>query len=58
MSKSEISKLDSVFFGPLFLFLNQYFNTAVNEYFVLWAALVSCSGFYYFKYLKFQFDKN
>jgi len=40
MSKSEISKLDSVFIGPLLLFLNQYFNTFINEYVLLWIALI------------------
>ncbi|CAG2100234.1 unnamed protein product [Medioppia subpectinata] len=40
MSKSEITKLDSVFIGPLLLFLNQYFNTIIDEYVLLWIALV------------------
>ncbi|CAG2183829.1 unnamed protein product, partial [Oppiella nova] len=40
MSKSEITKLDSVFIGPLLLFLNQYFNTIIDEYILLWVALV------------------
>lgn len=41
MTKSEIEILDSVLIGPTMLFLNQYFNTFLNEYFVLWLALVS-----------------
>lgn len=27
--------------GPFLLILNQYFNILVNEYYVLWVALVS-----------------
>ena len=40
MTKSEIEYLDSVLIGPAMLFLNQYFNTFLNEYYVLWLALV------------------
>ncbi|RWS04082.1 cholinephosphotransferase 1-like isoform X2 [Dinothrombium tinctorium] len=40
MTKSEMEYLDSVLIGPAMLFLNQYFNTFLNEYFVLWVALV------------------
>lgn len=51
MSKSEISKLDSVFIGPLLLFLNQYFNTFLNEYMLLWVALVyTLVDFLYYSY--------
>jgi len=41
MTKSEIEILDSILVGPTMLFLNQYFNTFLNEYYVLWAAFVS-----------------
>lgn len=37
--------LDSILIGPSMLFLNQYFNTFLNEYFVLWVALVSVQEF-------------
>ncbi|KAG1666344.1 Choline/ethanolaminephosphotransferase 1 [Nymphon striatum] len=40
MSKSEMDCLDSVLIGPGLLFLNQYFDTTINEYIVLWIALV------------------
>jgi len=40
MTKSEISTIDSVLVGPSMLFLNQYFNTFINERIVLWAALI------------------
>ncbi|XP_063303263.1 cholinephosphotransferase 1 [Pelobates fuscus] len=39
MSKSEIYLQDSAFIGPGLLFLNQYFNSFIDEYVVLWAAL-------------------
>jgi len=40
MTKSEMQYLDSSFIGPFLLFLNQYFNTFLNEYYVLWLALI------------------
>lgn len=40
MTKSEIDYLDSVLIGPGMLFLNQYFNTFINEYIVLWLCLI------------------
>jgi hypothetical protein len=40
MTKSEIEYLDSVLIGPTMLFLNQYFNTFITEYYVLWVALI------------------
>jgi hypothetical protein len=40
MSKSAMNYLDSGLAGILFLFLNQYFNEFVNEYFVLWLAII------------------
>ncbi|KPM10892.1 choline/ethanolaminephosphotransferase 1-like protein [Sarcoptes scabiei] len=41
MSKSEMSKLDTILFGPSLLFFNQYFNFYFNEYIILWIAFVS-----------------
>ncbi|KGL84985.1 Cholinephosphotransferase 1, partial [Tinamus guttatus] len=39
MTKSEISLQDTAFIGPGLLFLDQYFNSFVDEYIVLWMAL-------------------
>lgn len=41
MTKSEILLQDTAFIGPGLLFLNQYFNCFIDEYIVLWIALVS-----------------
>jgi len=41
MTKSEISLQDTAFIGPGLLFLDQYFNSFIDEYVVLWIALVS-----------------
>ncbi|XP_015786117.1 cholinephosphotransferase 1 [Tetranychus urticae] len=40
MTKSEMDYLDTVLIGPAMLFLNQYFNNFLPEYFVLWLALI------------------
>ncbi|XP_046886571.1 choline/ethanolaminephosphotransferase 1-like [Hypomesus transpacificus] len=40
MTKSEMYLHDLAFLGPGLLFLNQYFNSFVDEYLVLWVALV------------------
>ncbi|KAJ8261995.1 hypothetical protein GJAV_G00160900 [Gymnothorax javanicus] len=40
MTKSELHLPDTAFIGPGLLFLNQYFNSFINEYFVLWTALL------------------
>ncbi|XP_078500254.1 choline/ethanolaminephosphotransferase 1 isoform X1 [Lissotriton helveticus] len=40
MTKSEMHLHDTAFIGPALLFLDQYFNSFVNEYIVLWIALV------------------
>lgn len=40
MTKSEMDYLDSILIGPGMLFLNQYFNTFMNEHVVLWLCLV------------------
>ncbi|KAM9313505.1 cholinephosphotransferase 1 [Gastrophryne carolinensis] len=39
MTKSELYLQDSTFIGPGLLFLNQYFNSFIDEYIVLWIAL-------------------
>ncbi|NWH65878.1 CHPT1 Cholinephosphotransferase, partial [Geococcyx californianus] len=39
MTKSQISLQDTAFIGPGLLFLDQYFNSFVDEYIVLWIAL-------------------
>ena len=41
MTKSEMELLDSSFLGPGLLVVNQYFNTVIDEYYVLWACFVS-----------------
>lgn len=40
MTKSEMHYVDWGLLGPLLLFLNQYFNEFIPEYYVLWLALV------------------
>ncbi|XP_053572959.1 cholinephosphotransferase 1 [Bombina bombina] len=40
MTKSEIHLQDAAFIGPGLLFLNQYFNSFIDEYIVLWVAMV------------------
>lgn len=40
MSKSEMNYFDSGLTGPLILFLNQYFNEFISEYYVLWVAFL------------------
>lgn len=40
MTKSEMHRYDLAFTGPALLFLNQYFNSFINEYCLLWVALV------------------
>ncbi|XP_013396687.1 choline/ethanolaminephosphotransferase 1-like isoform X2 [Lingula anatina] len=40
MTKSAMSMLDSSMIGPGMLFLNQYFNTILDEYLVLWLCLL------------------
>lgn len=41
MTKSEMDYMDMSLLGPAMLFFNQYFNTFVPEYFVLWLCAVS-----------------
>uniref|UniRef100_A0A4W5L8B8 Choline/ethanolaminephosphotransferase 1 n=1 Tax=Hucho hucho TaxID=62062 RepID=A0A4W5L8B8_9TELE len=40
MTKSEMHLHDIVFLGPGLLFLDQYFNSFIDEYLVLWIALI------------------
>ncbi|XP_068611169.1 cholinephosphotransferase 1 [Brachionichthys hirsutus] len=40
MTKSELHLPDTAFIGPGLLFLNQYFNSFIDEPIVLWVALV------------------
>ncbi|XP_050504114.1 choline/ethanolaminephosphotransferase 1 isoform X5 [Diabrotica virgifera virgifera] len=40
MTKSEMDYMDWSLMGPAMLFLNQYFNTFINEYYVLWLCLI------------------
>lgn len=41
MTKSELHLPDTAFIGPGLLFLNQYFNSFIDEHIVLWIAMVS-----------------
>lgn len=43
MTKSEMGYLDFGLFGPILLFLNQYFNNFLPEIFVLWIAFIWCT---------------
>ncbi|XP_038637072.1 cholinephosphotransferase 1 isoform X2 [Scyliorhinus canicula] len=40
MTKSKMKLQDTAFIGPGLLFLNQYFNSFIHEYFVLWVAMI------------------
>ncbi|XP_054269905.1 choline/ethanolaminephosphotransferase 1 isoform X5 [Macrosteles quadrilineatus] len=40
MTKNEMEYLDSSLFGPAMLFLNQYFNCFIPEYYVLWLCVI------------------
>ncbi|XP_038612469.1 cholinephosphotransferase 1 [Tachyglossus aculeatus] len=39
MTKSELYLQDTAFIGPGLLFLNQYFNSFIDEYIILWIAM-------------------
>lgn len=41
MTKNEMEYFDSSMFGPAMLFMNQYFNFFIPEYYVLWLCIVS-----------------
>ncbi|KAL0610994.1 Cholinephosphotransferase 1 [Plecturocebus cupreus] len=43
MTKSELHLQDTIFLGPGLLFLDQYFNNFIDEYVVLWIAMVISS---------------
>ncbi|KAK2183775.1 hypothetical protein NP493_289g01021 [Ridgeia piscesae] len=43
MTKSEMELLDTSFLGPGLLVVNQYFNTVIDEYYILWACFVYCT---------------
>lgn len=47
MTKSEMHLHDTAFIGPALLFLDQYFNSFIDEYIVLWIALVSITLFFW-----------
>ncbi|KAK2834666.1 hypothetical protein Q7C36_015367 [Tachysurus vachellii] len=40
MTRSTLHLSDTAFIGPCLLFLNQYFNSFIEEYIVLWIALI------------------
>ncbi|XP_072942212.1 cholinephosphotransferase 1 isoform X3 [Epargyreus clarus] len=40
MTKSEMEYYDWSMLGPAMLFLNQYFNNAIPEYYVLWLCMI------------------
>lgn len=43
LSKSEMEYFDSGMWGILVMFLNQYFNEFIPEYYLLWAVLAWCT---------------
>nr|XP_020736801.1 cholinephosphotransferase 1 [Odocoileus virginianus texanus] len=60
MTKSELYLQDTVFIGPGLLFLDQYFNNFVDEYIVLWIAMVisSLDMMRYFSALCLQISRH
>ncbi|KYB28078.1 Choline/ethanolaminephosphotransferase 1-like Protein [Tribolium castaneum] len=40
MTKSEMDYMDWSLLGPTMLFLNQYFNTFIKEYYILWLCMI------------------
>ena len=44
MTKSEMSISDMSLLGPCILILNQYFNTRIDEYYILWISMVGVVG--------------
>ncbi|XP_044539721.1 cholinephosphotransferase 1-like, partial [Gracilinanus agilis] len=40
MTKSKLKLQDSAFIGPALLFFDQYFNHVIDEYIVLWVAMI------------------
>lgn len=43
LSKSHMDIFDSGMLGPAILFLNQYFNEFIPEYYLLWIAFIWCT---------------
>ena len=58
MTKSELYLQDTVFIGPGLLFLDQYFNNFVDEYIVLWIAMVSTFLLRFFIYFQQMSDNT
>ncbi|XP_006769432.1 PREDICTED: cholinephosphotransferase 1 isoform X1 [Myotis davidii] len=60
MTKSELYLQDTAFLGPGLLFLDQYFNNFVDEYVVLWIAMVisSFDMIMYFSALCLQISRH
>ncbi|CAO2581341.1 Cholinephosphotransferase 1 [Lemmus lemmus] len=60
MTKSELYLQDTVFVGPGLLFLDQYFNNFIDEYIVLWIAMVisSFDMMIYFSSLCLQISRH
>ncbi|XP_004844910.1 cholinephosphotransferase 1 [Heterocephalus glaber] len=60
MTKSELYLQDTIFIGPGLLFLDQYFNNFVDEYVVLWIAMVvaSLDMILYFSALCLQISRH
>ena len=52
MTKNEMQYLDSSLIGPAMLFLNQYFNFYIKEYYVLWLCFVSINCIFSIKLKK------
>ncbi|XP_011312612.1 choline/ethanolaminephosphotransferase 1 isoform X2 [Fopius arisanus] len=49
MTKNEMEYLDTALIGPCMLFLNQYFNFFIKEYYVLWLCFIWVT-FDFFRY--------
>lgn len=47
MTKSELHLPDTAFVGPGLLFLNQYFNSFIDEHIVLWIAMVCMNSSFF-----------
>jgi hypothetical protein len=43
MTKSELAFIDTIYFGPLLLLINQFFDYAFPEYLLLWVSLIYAS---------------
>lgn len=47
MTKSPVEYVDSTLIGPAMLFLNQYFNSVLPEYYVLCVCMVIVYNIYF-----------